>query len=66
MSESTITASEQLAGKIVQRLIDEKLLSANDGKKLVPKMATGKVRAEDWRLAVEKSIPEVSSDERPS
>lgn len=66
MSESTVTASEQLAGKIIQRLIDEKLLSANDGKKLVPKMATGKVRPEDWRLAVEKSIPEASSDDRTS
>lgn len=66
MTEPTVTASEQLARKIIQRLIDEKLLSANDGKKLVPKMATGKVRAEDWRVAVEKSVPEVSSDERPS
>lgn len=66
MTEPMITASEQLAGKIVQRLIDEKLLSANDGKKLVPKMASGKVRAEDWRLAVEKLVPEISSDEHPS
>ena len=66
MTEPTITASEQLAGKIIQRLIDEELLSADDGKKLVPKMATGKVRAEDWRLAVEKSVREVSSDEHPS
>lgn len=66
MSESTVTASEQLAGKIIQRLIDEKLLSANDGKKLVPKLAAGKVRAEDWRLAVEKSVGETSNDERPS
>jgi len=66
MSESTATASEQLAGRIIQRLIDEKLLSANDCKKLIPKMATGKVRPEDWRLAVEKSIPEASSDEHPS
>jgi transcriptional regulator CtsR len=59
MSESTVTASEQLAAKIIQRLIDEKLLSANDGNKLIPKVATGKVRAEDWRLAAEKSVPEV-------
>lgn len=66
MSESTVTASEQLAGKIIQRLIDEKLLSANDGNKLVPKMAAGKVRAEDWRMAVEKAVPEVSSDDRTS
>lgn len=66
MTEPTITASEQLAERIIQRLVDEKLLSANDGKKLVPKMATGKVRAEDWRLAVEKSLPEVSNDEFPS
>ena len=66
MTEPTTTASEHLAGKIIERLIDEKLLSANDGKKLFPKMATGKVRSEDWRLAVEKSVPEVSSDERTS
>ncbi len=66
MSEPAVTASEQLAEKIVQRLIDEKLLSATDGKKLIPKMVTGKVRAGDWRLAVEKSIPEASTDGRSS
>jgi hypothetical protein len=66
MSESAVTASEQLAGQIIQRLIGEGLLSVNDCTKLIPKMASGKVRAEDWRMAIEKAVPEVSSDERPS
>lgn len=60
------TPSEQLAGKIIERLIAEKLVSASDGKKMTAKLAAGKLRAEDWRLAIDKSMPEVVSDERPS
>lgn len=47
------TPSEQLAAKIIERLIAEKLVSANDGKKLAAKMAAGKLRSEDWRLPIE-------------
>lgn len=47
------TPSELLSAKIIERLIAEKLLSPNDGKKLVAKMAAGKLRPEDWRLPIE-------------
>jgi hypothetical protein len=45
--------SHKLAGKIVTRLIKEKLISEQAGKKLLPKLAEGKLRAEDWRLPLE-------------
>jgi len=47
------TPSKQLAGKIMDRLIAEKLMSPDDRKKLLPKLADGKLKQEDWRLAVE-------------
>jgi hypothetical protein len=47
------TPSELLSARIVERLIDEKLLSAQNGKKLLAKMAAGKLRPEDWRLPIE-------------
>jgi hypothetical protein len=47
------TPSELLSAKILDRLVDEKLLSAPDGKKLLARMAAGKLRPEDWRLPIE-------------
>lgn len=47
------TPSELLSAKIIERLIDEKLFSAQDGKKLSTKLAAGKLRPEDWRLPIE-------------
>jgi hypothetical protein len=48
--------SERLAERILEKLIQEKLLSKQEAKKLLPKLADGKVRPEDWRLAVEISM----------
>lgn len=45
--------SAQLAAKIIDRLTDEKLLTPDDRKKLLTKLADGKLRPEDWRLALE-------------
>lgn len=45
--------SQKLAAKIVERLIAENLVEAEVGKKLLPKLAEGRLKAEDWRLAVE-------------
>ena len=50
------TPSEELAQKIVERLVAEHLLMPEDTVKLLPKLAEGKMRPEDWRLAVEKAI----------
>ncbi len=50
------TPSEQLAAKIVERLVKEKILLPADGEKIVGKLAEGELRSEDWRLPIEKAI----------
>lgn len=47
------TPSERLASKIMDRLVESNLLAPDDRAKLLSKLAEGKVRAEDWRLAIE-------------
>lgn len=49
------TPSQQLAQKIIGRLIQEKLLTDKQGVKLLPKFLSGKLAQEDWRLAIELS-----------
>ncbi len=48
--------SEELAGNIVSRLLGEGLIGADDADSLAGKMAEGKLKGADWRLAVEKAI----------
>ena len=50
--------SEKLAEKIIEKLIHEKLLSKQEAKKILPKLAEGKLRPEDWRLSIEISAPQ--------
>jgi hypothetical protein len=50
------TPSQELAKNILERLIAEKLFTAEDSERLAEKMVHGKMRLEDWRLAVEKAI----------
>ena len=47
------TASEQLARKIVNRLIHEGLVTEQAGDKMLTKLADGTLQAEDWRLPLE-------------
>jgi len=47
------TSSQTLAAKITERLVREGLLAAEAAKKIQPKLAEGKLRAEDWRLPIE-------------
>jgi hypothetical protein len=47
------TPSEQLAAAILDRLINEGLLTPPDHKKLSDKLADGALKPEDWRLAIE-------------
>jgi len=47
------TPSGQLASRILKRLIEEKLLRPADEAKLRSKLADGKLKSEDWRLAIE-------------
>jgi hypothetical protein len=47
------TPSQKLGARIVARLVSEKILDAEAGKKLLPKLEAGKLRPEDWRLPIE-------------
>ncbi|MDZ4722170.1 MAG: hypothetical protein SH847_27215 [Roseiflexaceae bacterium] len=49
------TPAESLTRQIVERLIAEGLISKYSAHELQSKLATGKLRAEDWRLLVELS-----------
>ena len=46
--------SHELAQIVVERLASEKLITSEDVKKMVGSYAEGKLRQEDWRLALEK------------
>lgn len=48
--------SERLAEKIIEKLLHEKLLSREEAKKLLPRLAEGKLQPEDWQAAIETSI----------
>jgi hypothetical protein len=52
-SPSAETPTQTLARQIVERLVKEGLITASAGAKLQPKLAAGKLSAEDWRLAIE-------------
>ena len=51
--DSLETPAQTLAQRIIERLVEQELISAKDGVKLQPKLAGGKLRAVDWRLAIE-------------
>lgn len=51
-----ISPSQTLAQKIVDRLVMERLLTADDARQVLVKLADGNMKPEDWRLAVEKAI----------
>ncbi len=61
-SDHVETPSQALARQIVERLVREKLISAEAAEKLQPQLAAGKLRAEDWALPIElRSDEEVRS-----
>lgn len=47
------TPSKQLAKRIMGKFVEEKILSADDAKKMLDKLATGKLKQEDWQLPIE-------------
>ena len=47
------TPSQKLASKILDRLIEAELLMLDDRSTLLPVLAEGKIKPEDWRLAIE-------------
>ena len=50
---STETPSQQLAREIFEALQAEGLIAEQDRDSLLPKLAEGRMKAEDWRLAIE-------------
>lgn len=52
------TPSHRLSQKIIGRLIEEKILTQQQGKQILPKIIDGKIRSGDWKLAIELSMPE--------
>jgi hypothetical protein len=50
------TPSEELASRIIKRLTAEKLIEPGDSAVNAAKLASGKVSAQDWRLALESSL----------
>ncbi len=54
--EATESPSAMLARQIIARLIEAQLISADNARKLEPKLADGTLKGDDWRLALELSI----------
>jgi hypothetical protein len=52
------SASDKLAALIAERLVRERLLTRTEAKKILSKLAAGKVSSQDWRAAVEVSAPQ--------
>ena len=48
--------SERLMTKIIQQLQAEQILTEQEANKIAVKILSGKIRAEDWRLAIELSM----------
>lgn len=50
------TLSEDLAQNILPILVERKLVLDSDVDRYATKLASGKMKTEDWRLLVEKGI----------
>ena len=50
------TPSTQLAAIITKRLVAEGLIPESDATTLESKLANGTVKAEDWKLVVDKNL----------
>jgi hypothetical protein len=61
MRDVTKTPSEQLAEQIVRVLVECQIILPEDAK-LVNKLANGQLRAEDWRMAIEKAFDKESKN----
>ena len=48
--------SERLMTKIIQQLQAEQILTEQESNKVAVKILSGKIKAEDWRLAIELSV----------
>lgn len=53
--DPTTSLDQQLAARIMERLVAEKLLSAREAKRLMAPLAEGELTADEWRLPLEVS-----------
>jgi hypothetical protein len=47
--------SNMLAESVINRLVNEGLLTKEDGKKMKTALAEGNLNSDDWKLAIEKT-----------
>ncbi len=57
------TPSQKLAQKITDRLIKEGLIKESTVGNLLPKLAQGTLKAEDWKLPIEVGMEEETDHE---
>lgn len=55
------TPSELLATRVIEQLVASGLLRESSRKTFLSKVASGKVKGEDWKLELELAMPEESA-----
>lgn len=61
--ENDKTPSEELAEILTNALLDKGLILKEDAPHTSLEIASGKLKAEDWRLLIEKALDKEVSDE---
>ena len=54
--EKNLSPTQRLTRRIINRLIEKKLLSKEEALKIESKVAEGKMQSADWKLTFEKSL----------
>jgi hypothetical protein len=63
-SAGPATADEELAGLIVDDLVAAGLIDSSTAKKVLPKLVSGKLKSEDWRLWLSPDMaPQTEEDQ---
>jgi len=60
----SLTADDDLAALIVTDLVAAKLISGETGKKLLPKLTSGKITSYDWQLLLLPAKPPQAKADR--
>ncbi|MGB5070343.1 MAG: hypothetical protein WBO28_05255 [Flavobacteriales bacterium] len=55
-NEDAKTPTEQLADRLRRRLLEEGLLKEDRMDAILPKIKSGKIKPEDWKMAIELSL----------
>lgn len=56
------TPSSKLMVRIMDALLQENILTAEEASKIGGKILSGKIKSEDWRLSVDLSMNKVNKD----